>query len=234
MDKEKLILRLKELENPAAVPHMARYGINPEYALGIKIPVLRELAKEIRENHELAISIWAEPFHEGRILASMIASPEQTTPGLMDTWARNFNSWDLCDQVCMNLFEKTDYAWSKAFEWCNREAEFEKRAGFVMMARLAVRDKKSSDSRFEDFIPYLEAGSEDQRNFVKKAVNWAIRQTGKRSLSLNTKMISFCEMLLKKDCSPARWIASDALRELRDEAVLKRIKLRENRKNHRS
>jgi 3-methyladenine DNA glycosylase AlkD len=229
MDKETLMLRLKKMGNPSAVPHMARYGINSEYALGIRIPLLRKLAKEIGENHDLAIAVWETKIHEGRILASMIASPKHTTQDLMEDWVGEFNSWDLCDQVCMNLFEKTVYAWSKVPEWCRRENEFEKRAGFVLIARLAVSDKTSPDFMFENLIPWLETGSEDHRNFVKKAVNWAIRQTGKRNLSLNTKMTCLCEVLLKKDSSPARWIASDALRELRNEKVLNRLTRRMKR-----
>lgn len=198
---------------------MAKYGINPEFALGIKIPVLRGLAKEIGKNHDLALLLWEKQYHEGRILSTMIANPEQTSPQLAEKWMRDFNSWDLCDQACMNLFEKLPFVWEKIPEWCRLEPEFEKRTGFVMIARMAVSDKKSADDRFFPFFPLLLEGSPDHRNFVKKAVNWAIRQVGKRSQILNKEMTALCRQLLETDSKPARWIASDALRELEGAAV---------------
>lgn len=219
MEIKALTSLLKNLGDKNSVPFMAKYGINPEYALGIKIPVLRNLAKQIGKNHLLALSLWDENYHEGKILASMLAEPSKTTPEMMDEWIGDFNSWDLCDQCCMNLFEKTPYAWDKASEWCNREPEYEKRAGFVMIARLAVSDKKAPDEKFEVFLPLLTKGSTDPRNFVKKAVNWAIRQVGKRNIFLNKKMITLSEELMKTERKPARWIASDALRELKSTPV---------------
>lgn len=198
---------------------MAKYGINPEFALGIKIPVLRSLAGEIGTNHNLALRLWDKKYHEGRILASMIAGKKETTPELCEKWMKDFNSWDLCDQTCMNLFEKLPYIWEKVPGWCKLEPEFEKRTGFVMIARLAVSDKKSTDDRFLPFGSLLLEGAVDERNFVKKAVNWAIRQVGKRSLMLNKEMIVLSRQLLETDSKAARWIASDALRELEGTAV---------------
>lgn len=198
---------------------MARFGINPEFALGIRIPVLRKLSKDIGKNHQLALQLWDSKYHEGRILASMIANPKETTPELADEWIKDFNSWDLCDQTCMNLFNKLPFAWEKAVEWCKREPEFERRAGYVMMACLAVSDKKSADEKFDVFFPLLFQGAADPRNFVKKAVNWAIRQIGKRNLNLNKKMITLSRQLSMTDNKTARWITADAIRELESQAV---------------
>jgi len=209
---------------------MAKYGINPEFALGIKIPVLRNLAGEIGANHALALQLWDTKYHEARILATMIAGKKETTTELCEKWMKDFNSWDLCDQACMNLFEKLPFAWEKVPEWCRLEPEFEKRAGFVMIARLAVSDKKSPDNRFFPFFPPLLEGSVDERNFVKKAVNWAIRQVGKRNLGLNKEMTELCRQLLKTESKPARWIASDALRELEGAAVQNMLQKKERKK----
>ena len=198
---------------------MAKFGINPEFALGIRIPVIRKLSKEIGKNHPLALQLWEAKYHEGRILASMISDPKETTPDLADSWIKDFNSWDLCDQTCMNLFEKLPFAWEKTVEWCSREPEFEKRTGYVMIARLAVSDKKTPDEKYEIFFPLLIKAATDPRNFVKKAVNWAIRQIGKRSLYLNKKMIALSRQLSLTDNKTARWIAADAIRELEGKAV---------------
>jgi 3-methyladenine DNA glycosylase AlkD len=219
MEINELNLLLKELGDRNSVPFMAKFGINPAFALGIRIPVLRRLSKEIGKNHPLALQLWEAKYHEGRILASMIANPEETTPDLADRWIKDFNSWDLCDQTCMNLFEKLPFAWDKTLDWCAREPEFEKRTGYVMIARLAVSDKKTSDKKFEMFFPLIIQAATDPRNFVKKAVNWAIRQIGKRSLHLNKEMIALSRQLSMTDNKTARWIAADAIRELESKAV---------------
>ncbi len=205
---------------------MARYGINPEKAYGISIPSLRRIAKEAGRDHSLAEKLWSSEIHEARILASMIDDPQQVTQEQMENWAKDFNSWDLCDQCCSNLFEKTDFALSKAIEWSCREEEFVKRAGFVLMACLAVRDKKAEDSLFEGFFPLIKREAVDGRNFVKKAVNWALRQVGKRNPNLNAKAIEAARDIQKMDSKCAQWIASDAIRELTSAAVQKRLRWR--------
>jgi 3-methyladenine DNA glycosylase AlkD len=230
MDINELITLLQNLGNKHSVPFMAKYGINPEFALGIKIPVLRGLSKEIGKNHDLALLLWEKQYHEGRILSTMIANPEQTSPQLAEKWMRDFNSWDLCDQACMNLFEKLPFVWEKIPRWCRREPEFEKRTGFVMIARLAVSDKKSADDRFFPFFPLLKEGSTDHRNFVKKAVSWAIRQIGKRTLMLNKEMIILSRHLQQTEISPSKWIARDALRELEGMAVQTMLQKKEKKK----
>jgi len=226
MKYEALLEQMKSLSDPEAVEGMARYGINPEKAYGISIPNLRRIAKETGKDHSLAQKLWSSGIHEARILASMIDDPQQATQEQMESWVREFNSWDLCDQCCSNLFEKTDFAIKKAVEWSSREEEFVKRAGFVLMARLAVSDKKAEDSLFEGFFPLIKREAVDMRNFVKKAVNWALRQIGKRNPRLNAKAIEVAKGIQKIDSKSAKWIASDAIRELTSAAVQKRLHLR--------
>jgi len=216
---------LKLKSNPQAAAGMARFGINPDKLLGIQIPVLRELAKKYRKDHQLAQELWATGIHEVKILASMIDDPKLVTADQMESWLKDFDSWDVCDQVIMNLFEKHPEACNKALEWCKREAEYEKRAGFVMMARLAVSDKKASDEMFLSFFPHIIEGVDDNRNMVKKAVNWAIRQIGKRNVRLHAEAIKLAGLIQLMEWKSAKWIANDALRELRDEKTISRIKV---------
>lgn len=177
------LAELHRLADPSRLAGMARYGINTGHALGVPMPAIRNLARRQR-NHALALELWATGIHEARILAALVDDPKQVSREQMDAWAADFNSWDLCDQVCSNLFARTPYAVECAFEWCERQPEFEKRAGFVLMAALAVHDKKAPDELFLSFLPALVKGAADERNFVKKAVNWALRQIGKRNESL--------------------------------------------------
>jgi len=224
MPVDKVIKRLKELSVPEARRGMAKFGIKTDQALGVSIPDLRRMARAIGIDHRLASQLWKTEIHEARILASMIDDPSLVTERQMETWVRGFNSWDLCDQCCSNLFDKTAFAHRKAIEWGKRDEEFVKRAGFAMMATLAVHDKKSGDREFMRFYPSIKRGARDERNYVKKAVNWALRQIGKRNLSLNKSAIEVAEEILRFDCRGAKWVASDALRELRNEAVRNRIR----------
>ena len=218
-----IIEKLQSMRNPKNIEGMARFGINPEKALGITVPELRAIAKENKRNHDLAQELWASDLHEARILASMVDDFRVVTETQVESWVADFNSWDLCDQCIMNLFEDLPYAWEKAVEWSQRERTFEKRAGFVMMARLAVSDKKADDKLFEPFFPIIVKESIDERNMVKKAVNWALRQIGKRSMYLNKKAVAVGKKIIEIDDKAARWIAKDALRELTGEAVQKRL-----------
>jgi 3-methyladenine DNA glycosylase AlkD len=220
----KILDRLRALSNPEAVEGMARFGINPENTFGVSIPSLRKLAKETGRSHELAQQLWSSGFHETRILASMVDNPEEVTEEQMESWVKDFDSWDVCDQCCMNLFDETRFAYQKAFEWSDREEEFVKRAGFVLMACLAVGDKKAADSQFEQFFPVIQREAGDDRNFVKKAVNWALRQIGKRNVALNRKAVAAAEEIQRLDSRTARWVASNAIRELTSEAVQKRLR----------
>lgn len=219
MQYKKILKQLKDMANPEAVAGMSRFGINPENTYGISIPNLRRMSREIGKDHQIAQQLWDSGIHEARILAGMIDEPERVTGKQMEDWVIDFDSWDVCDQVCMNLFEKTEFAYKKAVEWSSNEKEFVKRAGFVMMARLAVSDKKAEDERFMKFFSAIKRESIDNRNFVKKAVNWALRQIGKRNINLKNEAINLAEEIQKIDSKSAKWIASDAIRELKNKKI---------------
>ena len=224
MEYEEILTKLKSLSHPDAVAGMARFGINPTDTYGVSIPVLRKMAKQIGKNHLLAQQLWtSSSIHEARILAGMIDVPEKVTETQLERWVKDFDSWDVCDQCCSNLFDKTKFAHKKAIEWSKRREEFVKRAGFVLMATLAVHDKEASDKEFLKFLPIIKREATDERNFVKKAVNWALRQIGKRNLSLNKMAIKAAKEIQKIDSKSAWWIASDAIRELTSGAVQKKL-----------
>ena len=216
--------KLDELKDLEALSGMAKYGITPENAFGIKIPILKEISKNIGINHKLALELWDLNYRETRIIACMIDDPDVITESQLEKWVSDFDYWEICDQCIMCLFEKTKYAYQKAVEWSNREEEFVKRAGYVMIARLAVNDKKADDEVFISFLPLILKGASDNRNMVKKGVNWALRQIGKRNLNLNKEAIMFGTEILNLEYPSAKWIATDALRELKSEAVQNRLK----------
>jgi 3-methyladenine DNA glycosylase AlkD len=224
MDLNEVLDTLRALYRPENVKGMARYGINPHNALGVSIPNLRRLARQSGKDHALALELWDSGIHEARILAGMVDDPGLVTSKQTDSWVKDFDSWDVCDQVCLNLFSKTSIAFDKALEWSVRPEEFVKRAGFALMACLTVGDKQAPDERFEVFMRAIERESGDERNYVKKAVNWALRQIGKRNRRLNKLAVEAAERIRKQDSKSALWIASDALRELTDEKILARLK----------
>jgi 3-methyladenine DNA glycosylase AlkD len=211
---------------------MARFGINPHNTLGISIPVLRKMAGQVKRDlrgqdgrqHALAEELWGSSIHEARILAAFVDDPRRVTPEQMDRWAAGFDSWDVCDQVCCNLFDRTPFAWEKAVEWSGRDEEFVKRAGFALMAALAWHDKKAKDELFEPFLPIILREACDERNFVRKAVNWALRMIGKRSLTLNRRAIETARQIGELPSKAARWNAADALRELASEKIQARLR----------
>ena len=223
MRYDDVIRKLQKLANPAAVAGMAKYGIKPGKAYGVSIPNLRAMAKEIGTDHDLALELWDSGIHEARILSSMIADPDTTTERLADAWVKDFDSWDVCDQCCMNLFENTKFAYAKAIEWSVSDKEYVKRAGFVMMARVAVSDKKAKDEKFLEFLDIIKKEACDSRNYVQKAVNWALRQIGKRNANLNRLALETADEIQKMSPRSAKWIASDAIRELKSEEVQKRL-----------
>ncbi len=224
MEYEEILIKLKSLSNPDAVAGMARFGINPKNTYGVSIPVLRKMAKQIGKNHLLAQQLWtSSSIHEARILAGMIDVPEKVTETQLERWVKDFDSWDVCDQCCSNLFDKTKVAHKKALEWSKRREAFVKRAGFVLMATLAVHDKEADNRKFMRFLPVIKREATDERNFVKKAVNWALRQIGKRNSALNKIAIQKAKEIQKIDSKSAKWIASDALRELTSEAARKKL-----------
>ena len=223
MNIDEVMSRLESLSDPDAVAGMARYGIKPERALGISIPKLRKLAGELCGDHALALELWASGVHEARILAGMADDPAIVSERQMEEWTSDFDSWDLCDQVCMKLYWLTPYAYYKCFEWSEREEEFVRRAAFAMMARIAWTDRKATDAEIEKFLPLIVRAATDERNFVKKAVNWALRQIGKRDLPLNKRAIETALEIQRMDSRSARWIAADALKELTGDAVQARL-----------
>lgn len=222
--KEQIIARLRSLSSPDSLEGMGRYGINVARAFGVSVPQLRAIARENGRDHDLAQQLWASGFHEARILASMIDDPRSVTEAQMNRWVADFDSWDICDQCCGNLFDKTEFARRKAIEWSARKDEFIKRAGFAMMAELAVHDKDAPDDEFLEFLEIIKARSDDERNFVKKAVNWALRQIGKRNPRLNKAALQIAKELYALESKASKWIAADAIRELESDAVQTRLK----------
>lgn len=214
---DELIQTLQNLASPDNVAGMRRFGIRGEKMLGISIYTLRPLAKDIR-SHPLALELWQTGIHDARLLACFVDLPAEVTRPQMDAWAADFDSWDLCDQACTSLFDLTPHAFPAALEWPQREEEFVRRAAFALMAGLAVHAKKTPDQEFLPFFPLMVQYSCDGRNFVKKAVNWALRNLGKRSPFLMEHALRTAEEIHHIDCPSARWIASDALRELRKRA----------------
>lgn len=219
MDIKSVLKRLEAMGDRANAEGMARFGINPDKTLGVPMPALRKLGKELGKDHALALALWDSGVHEARILASIVDELEKVDEGQMERWVRDFDSWDVCDQVCMNLFDRTTYCDAKIREWSGREREFEKRAAFALIASSAVHDKRSPDSHFLAYLPIIEKSAGDERNFVRKAVNWALRQIGKRNAALNSAAIASAKRLRSQDSKSARWIASDALRELEGSQV---------------
>ena len=220
---EEILAEIRSQANPDAVAGMAKFGINSNFTYGVAIPTLRKMARRTGRNHHLAEALWASGVHEARILASMVDVPDDVAEEQMDGWAADFDSWDVCDQCCNNLFWKTAFAHAKAAEWSCRKEEFVKRAGFVMMACLAVHDKKAADEDFLKYLPVIAREAVDNRNFVKKAVNWALRQIGKRNQTLNRSALETAERIKAIDSSAARWVATDAIRELTSSDIISRL-----------
>jgi 3-methyladenine DNA glycosylase AlkD len=216
--------KLRKKARPDQLKGMARYGIVIEKRLGVSVPEMRRLAKELGKNHKLALSLWKTGIPEAKIIAAMIDEPEKVTENQMEDWVKDINSWDVCDQVCMNLFEKTPLAWKKIRDWSKREEEFVKRTAYSLIACLAWHDKEADDMKFIKLLPVIEFGATDERNFVKKAVNWALRNIGKRNRKLNKAGINTARKIGRINSKAARWVASDAIRELTSDAVKKRLK----------
>jgi 3-methyladenine DNA glycosylase AlkD len=220
---EHVMGELRHRSSPKAVAGMARFGIQTAKALGVLIPQLRDVARKLGTNHDIAQELWNIGTHEARILASMIDDPAKVSEDQMQKWAADFDPWDVVDGCCGNLFDKTEFAVTKAHEWSERKEEYVKRAGFVLMAEMAVHDKNASDKTFLDFLPVIVRERSDERNFVKKAVNWALRQIGKRNIILNAAAIEACAEIKNSDSKSAQSIANDALRELTNSSLRKKL-----------
>jgi 3-methyladenine DNA glycosylase AlkD len=208
LDSLKASARSENLEG------MARYGMAVEKRLGVSVPVLRKIAKGIGKDHKLARQLWRTGFADARILASMIADPEKLSEAQMDAWVADINSWDVCDQLCMNLFEKAPLARRKIREWSKREEEFVKRAAFALIACLAWHDTQAADQEFLEYLHVIQRGATDERNYVKKSVSWALRNIGKRNARLNRAALKTAREIGRLPSKAARWIAADAIREL--------------------
>lgn len=221
--------KISSMAEASHAKSMEGFGIQAPKAFGVRIPKLRALAKEIGKNHALALELWEENYHEAKLLAIFLLEHKKLTEAQMESWVKDFYSWDLVDQAC-TIFSKHPQAMEKAHLWRHREPEFEKRAGIVLLVAMAVHHKKKPE---EEFLPFFQAVKDaacDNRNFVKKAANWLLRQLGKRSLYLHPHALACGEKLLEMDCPAARWIAQDALRELRSEKVMERLLAKEARK----
>jgi 3-methyladenine DNA glycosylase AlkD len=215
MTAPEILAALRAQANPKNVAGMARYGISTAGTLGVPVIEIRRLARQAGRSHDLAAELWASGVHEARILATIVDQPAFVTRRQMNQWARDFDSWDVCDQACLNLFRYSPDAWAMAAKWSGAKREFVRRAGFALMAGLAVKAKEAPDEQFEALLPLIAGAATDPRNMVKKAVNWALRSIGKRNLHLRRAAIAAAENMRTLDSPAARWIASDALRELR-------------------
>jgi 3-methyladenine DNA glycosylase AlkD len=218
-----VLAQLQAKASPTNVAGMARFGIVGEHRMGVAVPDLRRIAKAAGRDHSLALALWQTGIPEARIIASMVDNPSEVSEPQMEAWVRDFNAWDVCDQVCQNLFDKTPLAWQKVRDWAERDEEFVKRAAFALLACLAWHDKRADDERFIQLLPLLTHAATDQRNFVKKAVNWALRSIGKRNARLNQAAIEIAMEIQQLDSKAARWIAADAIRELTGDTVQSRL-----------
>jgi 3-methyladenine DNA glycosylase AlkD len=222
----KIIKELKSKSRKDQLEGMSRYGINIDNRLGVSIPDIRRIAKEFGKNHKVALELWKTGIADAKITAALIDEVEKVTIKQMDEWVKDFNSWDICDQVCMNLFDKTIYAWDKVVEWSNRDEEFVKRAAFSLLACLAWHDKNASNERFIEFFPIIKSNINDNRNYVKKAISWSLRHIGKRNLELHKIVLNFSDEIKKLESKNARWIASDVIRDLNSISTKKRLKIK--------
>ncbi len=217
LSSQSVLQALKQLENKANQEGMKRFAVGHGDTLGINVPVLRAMAKDLKKapnRHQIALDLWASEIHEARLLSAFIDDPKQVDEAQMEAWTEAIRSWDLCDQLCANLFYKTPFYLDKAFEYSFREEEFVKRTGFVLMLMYVQHDKVKDPAMIARFLERLEEESHDNRNFVKKALNWLLRTIGKRNQTLYPLAMASCERLIAHDTPSSRWIARDALREL--------------------
>ncbi len=224
-DAMTVLATLKRLESPSDRAGMARFGITVDKALGVSVLTLRQLGRPLKGRQDLALALWDSEVHEARILATIVADPGAMQSELADRWAEEIDSWDLCDQFCNNLIARTDFAWDKVFLWCRDERTFKRRAGFSLMAALAVHDKQAPPERFQSCLLEIAAAAGDERNYVKKAVNWALRQIGKRNAALHGPALALARDLTQSQLKGARWVGRDAARELDSDKVREKLGL---------
>jgi 3-methyladenine DNA glycosylase AlkD len=223
---KEILEKLKTKSRKDQLEGMARFGINTNNRLGVSIPDIRRIAKEFGRNHEVALELWKTGYDDAKITAALVDDPDKVSEDQMDEWVKDFNSWDVCDQICMNLFDRSPYAWKKIFEWSKREKEFVKRAAFTLLACLAWHDKNAEDDKFLEYFPLIKKNVDDDRNYVKKAVSWSLRHIGKRNLNLHKHVLVFANDIKQIDSKTARWIGSDVIRDLHSESTKKRLKIK--------
>jgi 3-methyladenine DNA glycosylase AlkD len=226
---QEILTKLKSKAKPDNLPGMARYGINTEKRLGVQIPELRQLAKETGKNHQIALELWQTGIAEARILAAMTDEPEKVTEQQMENWVKDINSWDIDDQITMNLFEKTPLSWKKITDWSQRPEEFVRRTAYSLLACLAWHNKTATDQQFTQLFPVIASGATDERKSIQKAISWALRTIGKRNPQLNRAAIQLAQEIQQTYTKPARWIANDVTRELQSQPVQNRL---QNKKTH--
>jgi 3-methyladenine DNA glycosylase AlkD len=215
---------LKKTGSPKAAAGLARYGLPTENAYGISVAVLQKYAKGIGTDHDLALKLWKSGSLDARILASFLGDPAKVSPAMMNAWCRDFDNWGTVDTACFKLFDRSPHAWQVVPKWVKDKGEFQKRAGFVMMACLAAHDKTATDAAFKKFLPMIEKGASDDRNFVKKGVSWALRHVGHRNAALHAAAVKTATKLSKSEDPTARWVGKDALRDITRPAVLRKVK----------
>jgi 3-methyladenine DNA glycosylase AlkD len=214
---------LKAHGDPAVKAGLARYGLPTDKAFGLSVATLKSYAKTLGRNHDLAVALWQTGWTDARMLAALVGEPDRVTPAEMDAWCRDFDSWGIVDTVCFTLWDRSPHAWPKAKQWVTRKPEFEKRAGFVLMACLAAHDKQAADGAFLPLLPLIEKGAVDERNFVKKGVSWALRHIGHRSKKLHAAAIKTATRLSKSADRTQRWVGKDALNDLMRPTVVRKV-----------
>jgi 3-methyladenine DNA glycosylase AlkD len=222
-DVESVVAALKRLATKRTLDGMARYAIPSDKAFGVAVGDIQKLGKRIGRNHELALALWETGWYEARMLAAFVGEPERVTPGQMDRWCRDFDNWAICDTICFHLFDRTPHAWQKVTEWAERKEEFVRRAAFALLACLALHDKRAESKQFLPCFPLIEAAAQDERNFVKKSVSWALRSLGRRTAPLHSPAVALARRLAASPDQTARWIGKDALRDLAKPAVMRRL-----------
>ena len=223
-DVDSVLAWLKRHSSAATREGMARYGIPSDNASGVSVGDIRDLGKRLGRDHELALALWETGSYEARMLTPFIDEPDRVTSAQMDRWCRDFDSWAICDALCFHLFDKTPHAWQKIVKWSNHRDEFVKRAAFALLASVALHDKTVPDGRFLKSFALIERAAIDERNFVKKAVSWALRGIGKRNVALHSAAVKLARRLADSPHPAARWTARDALRDLATPATLRRMK----------
>ena len=229
-DTEAALAALERRASKATLASMARFAIHSDHALGVAMKDIQQVARQIGRDRPLAGRLWKTGVYEARLLAAYVDDPNQVTPAQMDRWCRDFDNWGICDTVCFVLFDRTPHAWTKVSAWAGRRPEFEKRAAFALLWGLTVHDKKAGDGLFLEGLELIRRGAEDERHFVKKAVNMALRATGKRNAVLHRAAIDVATDLAASDSAAATWVGNDALRELKSASVQRRVSKRSTRK----